>query len=563
MLFTAGSGLSPPDPLTRLPTRREFLDRLAAELGGTGTDRGAVAVLMVDVDGFRRINRELGHAIGDDLLFSAARRIASAVGPSGLLSRASGDEFAVMICDLSSPGEIAEVGARILDAFDDQFELGAHRFAATVSIGAAATRDSSMRPEVLVAEAEAALESSPPAPRRFEVFDASLREQIHLRVAPSRELGRAIEAGALRIAYQPIVDVASGRVVCLEALARWSHPEHGEVSPEHFVALAAEAGMAGNLLTELLDRAGSEFATIAGEDPTGRVSLAVNVSAADLTSESLIDVVAALVERSGVAAQRIVIEISESALSGAAGDYLARVSELRALGVRISLDDFGTASTSISQLRSLPIDQIKLDRSFVEGLGSTSRDAALAAGLLPIARALGIEVVAEGIETDQQLAHLFALGYRLGQGYRFAMLVDAGQASAVVARGPLVGARAAEAASAAPARETFRRALLAGDAKGAEAVVASAMEAGIDPLTIQTEIIGRALHWIDSEWEAGRLNAADEHLAAAICGRELAVVLDSSAGRRRRFDPTEPFAAVEARRQGGLNPAAATLDPTG
>ena len=242
---------------------------------------------------------------------------------------------------------------------------------------------------------------------------------------------------------------------------------------------------------------------------------------------------------------RVVVEISESALSGAAEAYLQRVTELRALGVRISLDDFGTASTSIAQLRSLPIDQIKLDRSFVVGLGEASADAALAAGVLPLARALGIEVVAEGIETEGQLAHLFALGYRQGQGYMLSRPGPAADAARLIGQGPLESTRTPETQALTTAREAFRQTLLAGDAKSAEAVVASAVEAGIDPITIQSEVIGRALHWIDSEWEAGRLRAADEHLAAAICERQLAAVLDSRlAGERRFSNAVEAIAAA-------------------
>lgn len=210
-----------------------------------------------------------------------------------------------------------------------------------------------------------------------------------------------------------------------------------------------------------------------------------------------------LIERSGVAAARIVIEISESALSGAAESHLARIVQLSSLGVQISLDDFGTSSTSITQLRSLPIDQLKLDRSFVEHLGEASADAVLAAGLLQLARALGIEVVAEGVETDQQLAHLFALGYRIGQGYRFATPSAPAQAAALVACGPLSAARSTDTEAAAAARRSFRRALLCGDARRAESVIGTALQTGIGAMTIQTEVIGRALHWIDAEWEAG------------------------------------------------------------
>ena len=352
--------------------------------------------------------------------------------------------------------------------------------------------------------------------------------------------------------YQPIVDIASGRVASVEALARWHHPERGAISPELFVPIAEESGCCDELLARLLAHAAADFPLIAASDPTGSISLAINVSSSQLTSDPLIGAISDLVEELEIAPERIIVEISESALSGAAEAYLARVTELRALGVRVSLDDFGTASTSIAQLRSLPIDQIKLDRSFVVGLGEASADAALAAGVLPLARALGIEVVAEGIETEGQLAHLFALGYRQGQGYMLARPGPAPDAAELVAGGPVEATRTAETTALSVARESFRQALLAGDAKLAETVIAEAVAAGIDPITIQSEVIGRALHWIDSEWEAGRLRAADEHLAAAICERQLAAVLDAHLSPERRFaNPLEPVPGVAASRIDG------------
>ena len=553
-----------PDPVTHLPDRREFLDRLGAELLAAGGDRGSLAVLLVDIDGFRKINRERGHAIGDELLFSAGRRIRSAIGADDVVARAGGDEFAILSAELEGPVEFAELGKRILAAFDDPFELGGERFDATVSVGVAVTDDPATAPEGLVADAEAALELNPGGIHRFEVFDAELRERLRSRTALGRELAMALGAGEVELAFQPIVDIASGRIVSVEALARWESRSAGQVSPEIFVGLAYEVGLGSELRAYLLDRAGREFATIAAEDPTGRVSLAFNISAADLGADTLVTGFESLIRREGIAAGRVVVEISESALAGAPDAYIERVSDLRALGVRISLDDFGTASTSIAQLRSLPIDQIKLDRSFVEGLGAKSADAALAAGLLPIARALGIEVVAEGIETDQHLAHLFALGYRLGQGYRFAVPAPAPAVAALTARGPLASARTPATEAAAASRESFRRALLAGDAKHAATVIESALRAGIGPMTIQIEIIGRALHWIDSEWEAGRLRAADEHLAAAICERELSAVIEAADRPGGRFGRRVLIAAIggEAGR-GELTSAAEALEAAG
>ncbi len=546
--------------MTHLPNRLEFLARLGERLSGAG----GVTVLLVDIDGFRKVNRERGHGVGDELLFSAGRRIRSAIGSDDVVARAGGDEFAVLSGELGGTAEFAELGKRVLAAFDDPFELAGEQFDVSISVGAAVTDDPSASPEGLVAEAEAALDLNPDGIRRFEVFDAELRERLRARTELGRELAMALGSDEVTMVFQPIVDIASGRIVSVEALARWVSRSRGPVSPETFVELANEVGLGTELRNYLMARAGTEFAAIAREDPTERVSLAFNISAADLGAESLVAGFESMIMRMGIPPGRIVVEISESALTGAPDDYIDRVTELRALGLKISLDDFGTASTSISQLRSLPIDQIKLDRSFVEGLGAKSADAALAAGLLPIARALGIEVVAEGIETDQHLAHLFALGYRLGQGYRFAVPSPPGVVASLISRGPLASARTPATEAAAASRESFRRALLAGDAKHAAVVVESALRAGIGPMTIQTEVIGRALHWIDSEWESGRLRAADEHLAAAICERELAAVLEATDRPQRRFGRRVLIAAMGGESsKGELTSAAEALEAAG
>ena len=541
------AGRADPDALTRLPTRRQFLDRLGEEIESLGEGSGSIAVLLVDIDGFRRVNRDFGHAIGDQLLFSAARRLLSAVRSDDVVARAGGDEFVVMSRGLAAGSDVVDLAGPILAAFDDPFDLGVEVVTATVSVGVVVSDGPDASAESLVGDAEAALERNRSGSRRFEVFDEELRERIRYRAEIGRELSAALAADQLVFHYQPIVDIASGRVASVEVLARWHHPERGAISPELFVPIAEESGCVGDLLGRLLAHASADFPLIAACDPTRSISLAINVSASQLTSEALVDSVRSLVEGIDVEPERIIVEISESALAGAAESYLARVTELRALGVRISLDDFGTASTSIAQLRSLPIDQIKLDRSFVAGLGDASADAALAAGVLPLARALGIEVVAEGIETEGQLAHLFALGYRKGQGYMLARPGPAAAAAELVAGGPVAATRTAETATLSTAREAFRQALLAGDAKRAETVIAEAVAAGIEPIKIQSEVIGRALHWIDSEWEAGRLRAADEHLAAAICERQLAAVLDSHIGGEPRFRQEDGARAARTR----------------
>jgi diguanylate cyclase (GGDEF)-like protein len=533
------------DPLTGLPNRREFLARLGDTLIQPGRRPGSIAVLFVDLDGFRQVNRDRGHGVGDELLFSAARRIVSAIGSGDVAARSGGDEFVVMSVGLERSVDVVRLGSRILEAFDDPFELGGEQFSATVSIGVAVAADPSVRPEALVVDAEAALDRTRPGTRNLELFDDELRKRIRAQAELGSEFSDGLRSGQVTMAYQPIVDVATGAVLSVEALARWRHPTKGPISPEVFVPVAEETGSSDALLACVLQQIAQDFVAIAAADPTNGISLAFNVSARQLNSDALLDGVRELIRASGVEAGRIVVEISEAALAGGVEGHLQRITELRSLGVRISLDDFGTASTSIAQLRSLPIDQVKLDRSFVEGLGEGSADAALASGLLPMTRALQIEVVAEGIETDQQLAHLFALGYRLGQGYRFSAPALPEVVVGLLERGPLPGAAAPGSSAGAKERERFQQALVAGDAKLAETVILEAVRAGLGAMTIQTEIIGRALHWVGRELEAGRLDAADEHLAAAICERQLIAVFETlHTGEPPRFSRRVLLAAI-------------------
>lgn len=552
------------DPVTGLPGQQAFLERIAQAL--VQVPQSAVTVFHIDLDGFRRVNAEHGHQVGDELLFSTARRLLAAAGSGDIIARAGADEFLVLSIGLERPSEVVERAQSILAAFDDPFELGGVRLSVAASIGVATASDSDQRPSDLVAEAEAALRRAPRGSRRFELFDAELRERIRIQGELGLALAQALRQDELSVAFQPIVDLGSGRIVAFEALARWHHPELGTVPPQTFVGVAEETGSSDGLLHRVLEHAGADFARIAAADPTGEVGLAFNVSPTQLHSGSLLEGVAGLIERTGIEPRRIVVEIAEDALTGGAEGHLARVSELRDLGVRIALDDFGTASTSISQLRSLPIDQLKLDRSFVSGLDGDTADAALAASLLPMARALEIEVVAEGIETDQHLAHLFALGYRLGQGFRFAIAVPVGAALELIGRSPMLVPGAIPAGDQAEVQERFCAALVAGDARRADDIVRSALAAGIGAMAIQTDIIGSALHWIGSEWEAGRLGVADEHLATAICERQLATVLETlRTGRRRtRFTNRVLLAAVDGERHAvGLKMTANALDAAG
>ena len=219
------------DPVTRLPSRRQFLDLLGEEIEGLGAGNGSLAVLLVDLDGFRRINRDLGHGVGDQLLFSAGRRLLAAVRGDDVVARAGGDEFVVLSRGLAAGSDVVDLAAAILSAFDDPFDLGVEVLTATASVGVVVTDQPDAAAESLVGDAEAALERDRSGTRRFEVFDEELRERIRYRAGIGRELAAALAADEIAFHYQPIVDIASGRVASVEALARWHHPQRGAISP--------------------------------------------------------------------------------------------------------------------------------------------------------------------------------------------------------------------------------------------------------------------------------------------------------------------------------------------
>ena len=294
------------DLLTGLPNRREFLDRLGEALVEPLRRPDSIAVLFVDLDGFRQVNRDRGHGVGDELLFSASRRIVSAIGPGDVVARSGGDEFVVMSVGLERSVDVVRLGSRILEAFDDPFELAGDQFTATVSIGVAVAGDAAARPEALVVDAEAALDRTRPGVRQLELFDDELRERIRSQAELGSELSDALRREQVTMAYQPIVDVATGVIVSVEALARWRHPTRGPISPEVFVAVAEETGSSDALLACVLGQVALDFATIAAADPTGEISLAFNVSGRQLNSDALLGGIRDLIadERSAPASDR-------------------------------------------------------------------------------------------------------------------------------------------------------------------------------------------------------------------------------------------------------------------
>jgi diguanylate cyclase (GGDEF)-like protein len=417
------------DPLTGLPNRTLLLERLRhGQL--RGQRRGtSVAVLFLDLDRFKVINDSLGHHFGDQLLVEVARRVSETVRPGDTATRFGGDEFVVLCQDLLGEGHALDVADRLVSAFDQPFVVAGEQVFLTASVGVAISAGPEDDPVALVRDADAAMYRAKAKGRaRCEVFDQEMRAAAIDRLETENDLRRAIDRGELRLVFQPTVDVATQRVIGAEALVRWDHPTRGLVEPGAFIPLAEETGLIHPLGRWVLMEACQQLAAWSVElRPHDQLSVAVNLSPHQLGDPGLVDQVAATLASTGADPGRLVLEVTESALLEDADAALEVLERLRALGVHIALDDFGTGWSSLSYLNRLPADVLKIDRSFVGRLGGDRRDRSLVAGMIDLAHALDLLVVAEGVETPSQLADLFAMGCDVAQGYYFSRPVPAAQ----------------------------------------------------------------------------------------------------------------------------------------
>jgi diguanylate cyclase (GGDEF)-like protein/PAS domain S-box-containing protein len=406
------------DSLTGLPNRALLFERLEEALvvaAYGGTARAAVAVL--DLDGFKRINDSLGHVIGDRLLVGVAQRLSAAVEGSVMVARLGGDEFAVLVLDCDE-GEALEVVQRLLGQFDDSFAIDGRQLTLSASVGLAVATSSSGAE--LLRDADVALYAAKDAGRaRCVVFDPAMRAVVVDRLALENDLREAIEAGALDVHYQPIVDTATGAVVKAEALVRWAHPTRGQVFPDRFIPLAEETGLIVPLGMFVLRTACRTVVDL------GELRVAVNLSARQLSEPDLVECVDRVLSETGLAPARLVLEVTESVLM--AEDVVARgvLDSLRGLGVGLAIDDFGTGYSSLSRLRLLPVDELKIDKSFIDEVDTEGERAPVVAAVVALAHGLGLKVVAEGVETEAQLAALLRLHCDSIQGYLFSRAVPA------------------------------------------------------------------------------------------------------------------------------------------
>jgi diguanylate cyclase (GGDEF)-like protein len=417
------------DPLTGLANRRQFEAMLQAAAALPRGPNEVHAVLMLDLNGFKKVNDVYGHGEGDDLLVAIAERLRSAARDRDLVARLGGDEFAALAHHLAGPEAATSVALRILKEFEAPIRIGAHEHQIGSGIGVALIpRDGATADEAL-RKADIALyraKSEPHSAIRF--FEEEMDQRLRERHTMERELAQAIGTDALRPWYQPIVDLKSNKVIGFEALARWTHSSFGEIPPDRFIPIAESAGLIRDLSERLLRRAATD--ALAWPDD---VTLSFNISPVELKDRTLGLRVLRILGEVGLPPRRLEIEITESAIVQDLEAANETLSALREAGISIAIDDFGTGYSSLHHLRTFKLDKIKIDRSFVHAMNSEAESAAIVRALSGLGNGLGVTMVAEGIEAGDERDTLLRQGCQQGQGFLFSAAVPAEQTQAFFA----------------------------------------------------------------------------------------------------------------------------------
>jgi len=402
------------DELTGLPNRRSFLGRLAEAIEAAGADGRAVALLMIDLDRFKELNDTLGHAAGDDLLASLGPRLAEVVGRQGRIARLGGDEFGVIV-PRTTPGRALALAEALRDAIGQPFAVRGLRVSVGASVGVATFPTHATSGEALLQRADVAMYQAKHAGRGVELYAAERDGHSRDRLVLASELRQAIHDDELTVLYQPKAGARDGMVRAVEALVRWQHPLHGAIPPGQFVPIAEQTGLGRALTRRVLEHAVRQAARWHARGRS--LSVAVNLCAVDLADREFPDDVARALARWRLPAELLQVEVTENnVLADPVGAQLV-LARLAELGVRSSLDDFGTGHSSLTHLRRLPVAELKLDRSFVAGMVTDHQDAAIVGSTVDLARRLGLRVVAEGVEDDATWMLLRDIGCDEIQGF--------------------------------------------------------------------------------------------------------------------------------------------------
>ncbi|MFC7531081.1 putative bifunctional diguanylate cyclase/phosphodiesterase [Actinoplanes sp. GCM10030250] len=404
------------DELTGLANRRRFVGRLAEAVTA-----GRPHVLLLDLDGFKAVNDKYGHGVGDDLLVEIAGRLAAEVPATALVARMGGDEFAVLVPEEYPAGGCDELAVRLRAAVHRPVRAGGNELLVGTSIGIADGSDldgtGTAEPGEVLRRADVAMYASKAGGGRPRRYSPELDDQAGEESRLAADLRIALDRGEFHLVYQPIVELPHARVLAVESLIRWCHPDHGYIGPDRFIPVAERNGLIVELGEWILRTACAQY-TAWQRQGVAPARIGVNVSARQLAEPGFVDLVAAVLTETGMHPRHLIVEVTETAVFGG-GAAVRTVHGLTALGVDIALDDFGTGHSSLGLLQTLPVSILKVDKSFVENVTMAGRHAVIATSLIQVAHGLGLLAVAEGVETAEQAAELYRLGYRRAQGYHF------------------------------------------------------------------------------------------------------------------------------------------------
>ncbi len=427
------------DTLTNLPNRALLAENLKFVIERARQHEDyQFAVLFLDLDRFKNVNDSLGHSIGDQLLITMARRLESCIREVDMVARLGGDEFAILLDGIPNQAEATNMARRIQEKLQSPFNISGHEVFTTTSIGIALSSTGYDHPENMLRDADTAMYRAKAQGKAcYEVFDKGMHTHAVYVLQMENDLRRAIEREELRVYYQPIVALDNGQLAGFEALIRWQHPERGFINPADFIPLAEDTGLIVPLGLWILKRACQQLGQWQWQSPANRsLFMSVNLSGKQVAQPDLVENIRDILEETRVDAKHLKLEITESAVMENAEMAARLLKRLKGLGVQLSIDDFGTGYSSLSYLHRFPVNTLKIDRSFVGRIGEAAENIEIVRTVISLAENMGMEVVAEGVETLSQLTQLRKLKCQYGQGYLFSRPVDADSVSAWITRKP-------------------------------------------------------------------------------------------------------------------------------